>query len=45
MRPGRRHGLSDVELERYFALVGNARPVVLIGSEWVPAGRAETVAA
>ena len=45
MRPGRRHGLSDVELERYFALVGNARPVVLIGSERVPAGRAEAVAA
>ncbi len=39
-----RRGLSDAEVERYFALVGNGRPVFLIGCERVPAQRAEAVA-
>ncbi len=41
---GRRHGLSDGELRRYFVAVGNGWPVYLIGSERVSAGRAEVVA-
>jgi hypothetical protein len=39
-----RHGLSADQIERYYAVVGNGRPVFPIGSERVPAERTEAVA-
>ena len=38
------HGLSAAEIDRYFRCVGNGFPIMLIGSQEVPAQRAESVA-
>ncbi len=43
----RRRGrdLSDAEVDAYYRRVGNGRPVMVLGSQRVPAERAEAVAA